>query len=127
MGLRGAGGSGGENNGIVSWLFSSLPLGPITINQPLQTTQTVFNYTPALSGISDYSQSGPGSNSFQGVFMQGTVQSITDQQFSDLVNNTPFQGSACQHQDTGSGNFSGVITTDLCTTSTNGNASGANC
>ncbi len=45
----------------------------------------------------------------------------------DLVNNTPFQGSTCQHQDTGTGNFNCVTTTDLCTTSTNGNASGANC
>ena len=59
--------------------------------------------------------------------MQGTAQSITDQQFSDLVSNTPFQGSTCQHQDTGSGNYNCVTTTDLCTTPTNGNASGANC
>ncbi len=51
--------------------------------------------------------------------MQGTVTAITDQQFADLVANTPFQGSTCQHQDTGNGTFSCVTTTDLCTTPTN--------
>ena len=127
LGFTAATGSSVQNNDIVSWSFSSLPLAPITINQPLQTTVTNFNYTPALTAVSDYSQSGLNGNSFQGVFMQGTVQPITDQQFSDLVNNTPFQGSTCQHQDTGTGNFNCVTTTDLCTTSTNGNASGANC
>jgi hypothetical protein len=127
LGLTAATGSQVQNNDIVSWTFSSLPLAPITINQPLQTTATNFNYTPALTAVTDYSQSGLNGNSFQGVFMQGTVQPITDQQFSDLVNNTPFQGSTCQHQDTGTGNFNCVTTTDLCTTSTNGNASGANC
>ena len=60
-------------------------------------------------------------------FMQGTVQTITDAQFATLVSNTPFQGSTCQHQDTGSGNYACVLTTDLCTTSTSGTASGANC
>ncbi len=127
IGFTAATGSSVENNDIISWSFSSLPLAPITINQPLQPTQTNFNYTPTLSAISDYSQSGLGSNAFQGVFQQGTVQTITDQQFSDLVNNTPFQGSTCQHQDTGSGNYGCVLTTDLCTTSTNSTASGANC
>jgi Bacterial Ig-like domain (group 3) len=127
LGFTAATGSQVQNNDIVSWSFSSLPLAPITINQPLQTTVTNFNYTPALTAVTDYSQSGLSGNTFQGVFMQGTVQSITDQQFSDLVNNTPFQGSTCQHQDTGTGNFNCVTTTDLCTTSTNGNASGANC
>lgn len=127
VGFTAATGSSVQNNDIISWSFSSLPLAPITINQPLQTTATNFNYTPALTAVTDYSQSGLNGNSFQGVFMQGTVQPITDQQFSDLVNNTPFQGSTCQHQDTGTGNFNCVTTTDLCTTSTNGNASGANC
>ncbi len=127
LGFTGATGSSVENNDIISWSFSSLPLAPITINQPLQPTQTNFNYTPNLTAVTDYSQSGLNGNSFQGVVMQGTAQSITDQQFSDLVNNTPFQGSTCQLQDTGSGNYNCVTTTDLCTTPTNGNASGANC
>jgi len=127
LGFTAATGSNVENNDIISWSFSSLPLAPITINQPLQTTQTNFNYTPTLTAATDYSQSGLNGSSFQGVVMQGTVQSITDQQFSDLVNNTPFQGSTCQHQDTGNGNYNCVTTTDLCTTPTNGNPSGANC
>ena len=127
LGFTAATGSSVENNDIISWSFSSLPLAPITINQPLQPTQTNFNYTPMLTAVTDYSQSGLNGSSFQGVVMQGTVQPITDQQFSDLVNNTPFQGSTCQHQDTGSGNYNCVTTTDLCTTPSNGNASGANC
>jgi hypothetical protein len=127
LGFTAATGSLVENNDIISWSFSSLPLAPITINQPLQTTTTTFNYTPTLSAITDYSQSGLASGAFSGVFMQGTVQTITDQQFSDLVTNTPFQGSTCQHQDTGSGNFACVVTTDLCTTSASGTPSGANC
>jgi hypothetical protein len=127
IGFTAATGSSVQNNDIVSWTFSSLPLAPITINQPLQTAATTFNYTPELSAITDYSQSGLGGGAFNGIFMQGTVQTITDQQFSDLVNNTPFQGSSCQREDTGSGTFGCVTTTDLCTTATNGNASGANC
>ncbi|HEY6337606.1 MAG TPA: hypothetical protein VIW68_03855 [Candidatus Sulfotelmatobacter sp.] len=127
VGLTAATGSLVENNDVLSWTFSSLPLAPITINQPLQPTTTNFNYTPTLSAVTDYSQSGLSGALFNGVFMQGTVQTITDQQFSDLVNNTPFQGSSCQHQDTGSGNFGCVITTDLCTTSASGTPSGANC
>jgi Legume lectin domain len=127
LGFTAATGSLVQNNDLVSWSFSSLPLAPITINQPLQTTTTTFNYTPTLSAIADYSQSGLGSGAFSGVFMQGTVQTITDQQFSDLVSNTPFQGTSCQHQDTGSGNYGCVITTDLCTTSASGTPSGANC
>ena len=127
LGFTAATGSLVENNDIISWSFSSLPLAPITINQPLQTTTTTFNYTPTLSAITDYSQSGLGNGAFSGVFMQGTVQTITDQQFSDLVTNTPFQGSTCQHQDTGSGNYACVVTTDLCTTSASGTPSGANC
>lgn len=127
VGFTAATGSLVENNDIVSWSFSSLPLAPITINQPLQPTQTNFNYTPVLNAVSDYSQSGLGTSAFQNVFMQGTVQTITDQQFSDLVNNTPFQGSTCQHQDTGSGNYGCVITIDLCTNSTSTTGSGANC
>ncbi len=59
------------------------------------------------------------------------MQTITDNgpgsQFYNLVLNTPFQGTTCQHQDTGSGNYACVITTDLCTTSTNSTPSGANC
>ena len=127
IGFTAATGSSVQNNDIISWSFSSLPLAPITINQPLQTTQTNFNYTPVLTAVTDYSQSGLNGNSFTGLVMQGTAQPITDQQFSDLVNNTPFQGSTCQHQDTGSGNYNCVTTTDLCTTPTNGTASGANC
>jgi len=131
IGFTAATGSHVENNDVLSWSFSSLPLAPITITQPLQPTQTNFNYTPTLSAISDYSQSGLPSSVFTGVFQQGTVQTITDNgpgsQFYNLVQNTPFQGTTCQHQDTGSGNFACVITTDLCTTSTSSTPSGANC
>lgn len=127
IGFTAATGSLVENNDIVSWSFSQWPLSPITINQPLQPTVTNFNYTSTLSAITDYSQSGLGSGSFQGVFMQGTVQAITDTQFNTLVSNTPFQGSTCQHQDTGNGNYSCVVTTDLCTTPNNSVAAGANC
>lgn len=127
IGFTAATGALVENNDIVSWSFSQWPLSPITINQPLQPTVTNFNYTSTLSAITDYSQSGLGSSQFQGVFMQGTVQAITDAQFNTLVSNTPFQGSTCQHQDTGNGNYSCVVTTDLCTTPTNSVAAGANC
>jgi len=127
IGFTAATGSLVENNDIVSWTFSQWPLSPITINEPLQPTVTNFNYTSNLSAVTDYSHSGLGSGAFQGVFMQGSVQTITDQQFSDLVNNTPFQGSTCQHQDTGGENFSCVVTTDLCTTPSSSVASGANC
>jgi hypothetical protein len=131
IGFTAATGSHVENNDVLSWSFSSLPLAPITITQPLQPTQTIFNYTPTLSAVSDYSQSGLGSGAFTGVFQQGTVQTITDNgpgsQFYNLVQNTPFQGTTCQHQDTGSGNYACVITTDLCTTATSSTPSGANC
>lgn len=127
VGFTAATGALVENNDIVSWSFSSLPLAPISINQPLQTTTTNFNYTPNLSAITDYSQSGLPLTAFTGVFMLGNVQTITDDQYAALVANTPFQGSICQRQDTGSGNFGCVITTDLCTTSTNSTPSGANC
>lgn len=116
-----------ENNDIVSWSFSQWPLAPITITQPVQPTVTNFNYTTNLSAVTDYSQSGLPASSFQGLFMQGTVTAITDQQFAELVANTPFQGSTCQHQDTGNGSFSCVTTTDLCTTPTNSVPAGANC
>ncbi len=46
VGFTAATGSAVQNNDIISWSFSSLPLAPITINQPLQTTATNFNYTP---------------------------------------------------------------------------------
>jgi hypothetical protein len=127
VGFTAATGSSVENNNILSWSFSQWPLAPITITQPVQPTVTNFNYTSTLSAITDYSQSGLGSGSFTGLFMQGTVTSITDQQFSDLVNNTPFQGSTCQHQDTGNGSFACVTTTDLCTTPTNPIPMGTNC
>ena len=128
IGFTSATGAFVENSDILSWSFSQWPLAPITINQPVQpTTPTNFSYTSSLSAVTDYSQSGLPSNAFQGLFMQGTVQTITDQQFSDLVANTPFQGSTCQHQDTGNGNYACVTTTDLCTTSTNSVAAGANC
>jgi len=127
IGLTAATGGSVENNNILSWSFSSLPLAPITINQPLQTTQTNFNYTPTLSAVADYSQSGLGNGAFTGVVMQGTVQTITTQQFTQLVQNTPFQGTTCQLQDTGQGNYGCVLTTDLCTTATNSTPSGANC
>jgi len=131
IGFTAATGSHVENNDVLSWSFSSLPLAPITITQPLQPAQTNFNYTPTLSAVSDYSQSGLGSGAFTGVFQQGTVQTITDNgpgsQFYNLVQNTPFQGTTCQHQDTGSGNYGCVITTDLCTTSSSSTPSGANC
>ncbi len=128
IGFTAATGTLVENNDLVSWSFSQWPLSPITINEPVQpTTPTNFNYTSTLSAVSDYSQSGLPPSSFQGLFMQGTVQTITDQQFSDLVNNTPFQGSSCQHQDTGNGTYACVTTTDLCTNPTNPNPAGANC
>ncbi len=128
VGFTAATGSSVENNDIVSWSFSQWPLNPITINQPVQpSAPTNFNYTSSLSAVTDYSQSGLPPNAFQGLVMQGTVTTITDQQFSDLVNNTPFQGSTCQHQDTGNGTFGCVTTTDLCTTPTNPVPSGANC
>jgi hypothetical protein len=127
VGFTAATGAMVENNDIVSWSFSQWPLAPITINQPVQTTATNFNYTSTLSAVTDYSQSGLPPTAFQGLFMQGTVQTITDQQFADLVNNTPFQGSTCQHQDTGNGTFACVTTTDLCTNPTSSTAAGANC
>ena len=127
IGFTSATGSLVQNNDIVSWSFSQLPLAPITITQPLQTTATQFNYTSALNSAVDYSQSGLPSASFNAVFMQGTSQAITDQQFTNLVQNTPFQGSTCLRQDLGSGTFSCVVTTDLCTNSSSSTPSGANC
>jgi hypothetical protein len=128
VGFTASTGSLVQNNDILSWSFSQWPLSPITINQPVQPlAPTNFNYTSELNGVTDYSQSGLPPSSFQGLIMQGTVTTITDQQFSDLVANTPFQGSSCQHQDTGNGNFACVTTTDLCTTPTNSVPSGANC
>lgn len=127
VGLVAATGSLVENNDIISWSFSQWPLAPITIVQPVQTTVTNFNYTSNLNAVTDYSQSGLPPTSFQGLFMQGTVQTITDQQFADLVANTPFQGSTCQHQDTGNGSFACVTTTDLCTNQSNSTPAGANC
>jgi len=127
LGFTAATGASVENNDIVSWSFSQWPLAPITINQPVQPTVTNFNYTSTLSAVTDYSQSGLPPSAFQGFIMQGTVTTITDQQFADLVNNTPFQGSTCQHQDTGNGTYGCVTTTDLCTTPTNSNPAGANC
>src|SRR3954465_875217 len=128
IGFTAATGSSVEKNDIVSWSFSQWPLSPITINQPVQpTSPTNFNYTSNLSAVTDYSQSGLPPSSFQGLIMQGTVNTIPGQQFSDLVSNTPFQGSTCQHQDTGNGNFACVVTADLCTAATNSVASGANC
>jgi len=128
IGFTAATGSSVQNNDILSWSFSQWPLSPITINQPVQpSSPTNFNYTSTLNAVTDYSQSGLPPSSFQGLFMQGTVNTITDQQYSDLVNNTPFQGSSCQHQDTGNGNYACVVTTDLCTTPTNSVAAGANC
>ena len=127
IGFTAATGSLAENNDIISWSFSQWPLAPITIVQPVQTTVTTFNYTTNLNADVDYSQSGLGSSSFQGLYMQGTVQTITDQQFSDLTNNTPFQGTICQHQDTGTGNYACVVTTDLCTNPNNSTPAGANC
>lgn len=128
IGFTAATGSLVENNNILSWSFSQWPLSPITITQPVQpTSPTNFNYTSTLNAVTDYSQSGLPPSAFQGLFMQGTVNTITDQQFSNLVNNTPFQGSTCQHQDTGNGNYACVVTTDLCTTPTNSTAAGTNC
>jgi hypothetical protein len=131
VGFTAATGADVQNNDIVSWSFSSLPLSPININQPLQTTVTNFNYTGTLSAIADYSQSGLPGSDFTGVVMQGTVETITDNgpgsQYYNLVEDTPFQGTTCQHQDTGTGNFGCVVTIDLCTTPNNSIPSGANC
>jgi hypothetical protein len=127
IGFTSATGAAVESNDIVSWSYSQLPLAPITITQPIQPTTTTFNYTPTLSATVDYSQSGLPASTFTGVFMQGTVQSVTEQQFADLVNNTPFQGSTCLRQDLGQGTFACVTTTDLCTTATSSTPSGSNC
>lgn len=133
VGFTAATGSLVQNNDIVSWSYSQWPLSPITVTQPVQpTTPTNFNYTSSLSAVSDYSQSGLPSSSFNSLFMQGTVQTITDQQFSDLVANTPFQGSSCQHQfigtdANGNNQYACVTTTDLCTSSSSSTPAGANC
>jgi len=127
IGFTSATGALVENNDILSWSFSQFPLAPITIPEPLQPTNTEFNYSPTLSSGVDYSQSGLPNSAFTGVVMQGTAQAITDQQFSDLVNNTPFQGATCLHQDVGSNTFSCVVTSDLCTTPANQVPAGANC
>lgn len=127
LGFTAATGAAVENADIVSWSFSQWPLQPITINQPLQSGETSFNYTSTLSAGVDYSQSGQSNGVFNGVVMQGTVSSISDSDFGALVANTPFQGSTCQHQDTGNGTYACVVTTDLCTTSQNSQAAGANC
>ena len=132
FGFTSATGDAVENNDIVSWSFSQLPLAPITITQPIQPTTTTFNFTPNLSATVDYSQSGLASSTFNGVFMQSTIQGITDQQYADLVTNTPFQGSTCLHQSLGNdslGNpvYQCVTTTDLCTKATNSTPAGANC
>jgi len=127
IGFTASTGGSVENNDILSWSFSQLPLAPITIPEPLQTTQTQFNYSPTLISTVDYSQSGLPQTAFNGVVMQGTSQAITDDQFSALVANTPFQGTTCLHQDVGQGVFSCVATTDLCTTSSTNSPSGANC
>lgn len=122
-------GTGGsvENSDIVSWSFSQWPLQPITINQPVQPTVTNFNYTSSLTANVDYTNSGLSGNAFNGVVMEGTVSTISDMDYANLVANTPFQGSTCQHQDTGNGSYACVVTTDLCTTSTSSQAAGANC
>jgi hypothetical protein len=127
IGFTSATGANVENNDILSWSFSQLPLAPITIPQPLQPTQTEFNYTATLNSGVDYSQSGLPNTSFTGVVMQGTSQAISDDQFATLVQNTPFQGATCLHQDTGTGSFSCVVTTDLCTTSSSNTPTGQNC
>jgi hypothetical protein len=127
IGFTSATGTLVQNNDILSWSFSQLPLAPITITQPLQTTATNFNYTSTLNSNVDYSNSGLPSSNFNNVFMQGTAQVITSQQFSDLVNNTPFQGSTCLRQDLGSGTFACVVTSDLCTNSSSSTPAGANC
>jgi hypothetical protein len=130
IGFTSATGAAVENNDIVSWSFSQLPLAPITITQPVQTTTTTFNFTPTLTATVDYSASGV---STSGVFMQSTVQSISDSDFTALVNNTPFQGSTCIRQDigadpvTGKPTYACVTTTVLCTNSTSGTPAGANC
>ena len=127
VGFTSSTGGSYEDNNIISWSFSQLPLNPINVNQPLQPTQTNFNYTQTLSSGVDYSQSGLPGSAFQGVIMQGTVQAISAQDFANLVQNTPFQGSTCLLQDTGNQNYYCVITTDLCTTPNNSIPSGANC
>ena len=127
IGFTAATGSLAQNNDIISWSFSQLPLAPITITQPLQSTTTNFNYTSALSSNVDYSNSGLPLGSFTSVFMQGTAQPILDSDFAALVNNTPFQGATCLHQDLGSGVVACVVTSDLCTNSVSSTPAGANC
>jgi len=127
IGFTAATGGSVENSDIVSWSFSQWPLQPITINQPVQNTVTNFSYTSSLSANVDYTKSGLSGGAFNGVVMQGTVSSILDSDFANLVMNTPFQGSTCQHQDTGNGTYACVVTTDLCTTPTNSVPAGLNC
>jgi len=127
LGFTAATGNFVQNNDIISWSFSQWPLAPITINQPVQTTVTNFNYTSNLTATVDYSQSGLPTGDFQGLVMQGTVETITDAQYKTLTDNTPFQGTTCQHQDTGNGNYACVVTVDLCTTPNNQAAAGTNC
>ena len=130
IGFTSATGALVQNNDIISWSFSELPLEPITITQPLQTTSTDFNYTQNLTASVDYSQSGLPASSFNGIFMQGTAEAITDQQFANLVQNTPFQGSTCLHQNVGSPGsplYVCVVTSDLCTKPGNSIPAGANC
>ena len=124
IGFTSSTGAAVENADITSWSFSQLPLAPITIVQPLQGTSTTFNFTPTLTASVDYSQSNV---STSGVFMQSTVQSISDADYATLVSNTPFQGSTCLHQDLGSGVYACVTTTDLCTTAANSTPAGSNC
>jgi len=134
LGFTSATGAAVEDNDIVSWSYSQLPLAPITITQPLQPdATTTFNFSPTLTAKVDYSKSGIDPAAFNGVFMQSTVQVISDTDYQNLVANTPFQGTTCLHQDigtnpsTGQPTYACVVTTDLCTTPTSATPLGTNC
>jgi len=134
LGFTSATGAAVEDGDIVSWSYSQLPLAPITITQPVQANAaTTFNFSPILTASVDYSKSGISPTMFNGVFMQSTVQVILDQDYQNLVANTPFQGTTCLRQDigtnpsTGQPTYACVVTTDLCTTPTNSTPLGTNC
>jgi len=122
-----------EDNDIVSWSYSQLPLAPITITQPLQPdATTTFNFSPTLTAkVTTRRVHRP--RCVQRRFMQSTVQVISDTDYQNLVANTPFQGHHCLHQDigtnpsTGQPTYACVVTTDLCTTPTSSTPLGTNC
>jgi len=69
---------------------------------------------------------------FNGVFMQSTVQVISDTDYQNLVANTPFQAPPAtpgyRHEsEHRPAHYACVVTTDLCTTPTSSTPLGTNC